>query len=91
MSQKTECGPRSDQPNPLSDESAREGMCTRCGNHGRVWPLEQPAEIVLELEWDYYWLCLDCWRALGRFFENREPKAPSKTSEKERKGGKNGN
>lgn len=53
---------------PLSSEEAREGECTRCGSVGRVWPIEQPAEIVLELEWGYEMACLDCWHDLGEFF-----------------------
>jgi hypothetical protein len=63
----TESG--TDRSKPLSSKPAKEGMCTRCGAHGRVWSVEQPAEIVLELEWGYCWLCLDCWKKLGRFFQ----------------------
>ena len=59
-----------EQSTTLSSESANEGTCTRCGYHGSVWPLNQPAEIVLELDWGYCWLCLDCWQELGRFFDN---------------------
>lgn len=60
------------ETNPLSSADAKEGVCTRCGEAGRVWPVEQPADIVLELEWGYARLCLDCWRDLGEFFNTGE-------------------
>lgn len=65
---------------PLRSEESREGKCTRCHSAGRVWPLEQPAEIVLELDWGYYWLCLDCWRDLGTFFEDQQREPGSERS-----------
>lgn len=51
----------------LSDSDAITHECTRCGDVRRVWPVEYPADIALELEWGYAWLCLDCWRRMGRF------------------------
>lgn len=56
------------ESHPLSGANAKEGACTRCDSAGRVWPLEQPADIVMELDWGYAWLCLDCWRDLGHEF-----------------------
>jgi len=51
----------------LSTAESHDGECTRCGSVRRVWPVEIPADIALELEWDYSWLCLPCWREMGPF------------------------
>jgi len=59
---------RSEEPKkPFSSSDPHRGKCTRCGEVRRVWPLEQPADIVLELEWGYAWLCLPCWREMRYF------------------------
>jgi hypothetical protein len=61
---------RDELKKPLSDSDAIEGECTRCGDVRRVWPVEYPADIALELEWGYARLCLDCWRDMGQFIGN---------------------
>jgi len=52
----------------LSSADPIEGECTRCGDVRRVWPVEYPADIAMEVEWDYARLCLYCWRDMGREF-----------------------
>jgi hypothetical protein len=61
---------RDELEKPLSDSDAIEGECTKCGDVRRVWPVEYPADIALELEWGYARLCLDCWREMGQFFNS---------------------
>jgi len=50
---------------------AIDGECTRCGDVCRVWAVEYPADIALELEWGYVRLCLDCWREMSEFIGGR--------------------